>query len=209
MERQLKWTTHEGSDFVLVCVDEVVVSDEENPTRARERKREKCRLRPVIEISENSNSRAEAATPKSGELIDPEHLDVFDRATVRLAPFFQFDSLNVLESDTCREQRESEYKLRFGSGCVIGLTSVDRTIENGISDLHAAAHRDIIGSSILLEEFVPLEKFVDLNLAKVSDVPNSLTSKRSKVRSDGSSLTRETSFEVNDAGDWFIHQSTD
>jgi len=39
------------------------------------------------------------------QFIDTKHFDVFDWTTIRLAPFFEFDSLNVLESDTYRSER--------------------------------------------------------------------------------------------------------
>lgn len=56
---------------------------------------------------------------------------------------------------------------------------------------------------------MPLEELVDLDLAKVTDVTNPFTTERGKIRVDGvSGLPAETSFEVADAGDRLIHESS-
>ena len=48
------------------------------------------------------------------QFIDTKHFDVFDRTSIRLAPFFEFDSLNVLESDTYNPKGQSQSKQEGG-----------------------------------------------------------------------------------------------
>ena len=57
---------------------------------------------------------------------------------------------------------------------------------------------------------MPLEEFVDLDLAKVTDVTDPFAAKRGEIRVDSIFLlSTETAFEVADTGDGLVHEGTD
>jgi len=68
----------------------------------------------------------------------------------------------------------------------------------------------IVRRTILLQQLVPLEEFVNLDLAKVSDVTDPLAAKRGEIRVDSIFLlSAETTFDIADTGDGLVHESTD
>lgn len=94
--RRLLGRAKEGADFVRILTDELLVADVEDG--------------------------AEAAAAQLGELVDAEHLHVRLGAALGIEPLFEFDHLDVLETDT----------------------GVDISVDDGLGDVHATADGGVV-----------------------------------------------------------------
>lgn len=120
---------------------------------------------------------AEAAAPQLGELIDTEHLNVGLFAALAGKPLLQFDHLDIFQADS----------------------GVNLFVDDGLGDIHAAAD----GGVVLGGETVVRGELVDLDLAELADVSNSLALERAEVGGDARVL------EVDHAGEWLVQEAAD
>lgn len=120
---------------------------------------------------------AEAAASKLGELVNAEHLDVVAGAALGCEPLLELNHLDVLESDT----------------------GVDGALDDGLGDVHAAAD----GGVLIGSHAVVSGELVDLDLAELTDVTDTLALERGEVGGDAAVL------EVDDAGEWLVEEGAD
>lgn len=123
----------------------------------------------------NVENRAEAAASEFGELVNAKHLDVGLVPALGSKPLLQLNHLHVLEADT----------------------GVNLPLHNGLGDVHAAADGRVIGGS----QAVVRSELIDLNLAKLADVTDTLALEGPKVGRDSGLL------EVDDAGEGFVQKA--
>lgn len=125
----------------------------------------------------NVENRAEAAASQLSELVDTEHLNLGLLAALARKPLLQLDHLNVLQTDA----------------------GVNLFVDDGLGDIHAAAD----GGVVLRSEAVVRGELIDLDLAELADVSNSLTLERAEVGGDARIL------EVYHAGEWLVQETAD
>lgn len=123
----------------------------------------------------NVEDGAETAAAQLGEFINAEHLDICLGAALLVEPFLELDHLNVLKANT----------------------GVNFTGDDGLGDVHSAAD----GSIVLWSEAVVGGEFVNLDLAKLAHVANSLALEGAEVSGDARLL------EIDDASEWLIKQA--
>lgn len=133
-------------------------------------------LRDELFVS-NVEDGAEAAAAELGQLVDAEHLDVRLVAALAGKPLLQLDHLDVLQANS----------------------GVNVAVDDGLGDVHAAANSGVVGGS----EAVVRGELVDLDLAKLADVADSLALERAEVGCDARIL------EVDNTGEGFVQETSD
>lgn len=106
----------------------------------------------------NVQDRAEAAAAKLCELVNAQHLDIGSGAALSLAPLLQLNHLDILQTNAS-----------------INVTTLD-----GISDIHADTH----GGVVRLGHAKVRGKLVNLDLAKLAHVANTLAFQAAEISRD-------------------------
>ena len=101
---------------------------------------------------------AKTATAQLCQLIDPQHLHIVLAPPLASEPLLQLHHLDILEPNT----------------------RIDITVDNSFADIHPAAD----GGVVLRSHAVVTGKLVDLDLAELSDIADTLSIQRLEVRCD-------------------------
>lgn len=125
----------------------------------------------------NVQDGAEAAAAELGELVNAEHLNIVTGTALGCEPLLELDHLDVLESDT----------------------GVDGALDDGLGDVHAAAH----GGVLIRSHAVVAGELVDLDLAELADVADALALERGEVGGDAAVL------KVDDASEGLVQEGAD
>lgn len=125
----------------------------------------------------NVEDGAEAAAAELGQLVDAEHLDVRLVAALAGKPLLQLDHLDVLQANS----------------------GVNVAVDDGLGDVHAAANGGVVGGS----EAVVRGELVDLDLAKLAYVADSLALERAEVGCDARVL------EVDNTSEGLVQKTSD
>lgn len=123
----------------------------------------------------NVEDGAETAAAQFGEFINAEHLDVCLGATLLVEPLLELNHLNILQANT----------------------SVNFAGDDGLGNVHSAAN----GSIVFRSETIVGGEFVDLDLAKLAHVADTLALEGAKVGGDARLL------EIDDASEWLVKQA--
>lgn len=125
----------------------------------------------------NVQNGAEAAASEFSELVNSQHLNIVLGTTLTSEPLLKLNHLDVLKTDA----------------------GVDLALDDSLGDVHAAANSSVVigGHAVVRGELV------DLDLAKLANIADSLALEGAEVGGDARIL------EVDDAGEGFVEKTTD